>query len=280
MKIECDIIKDLLPLYIEQLTSKASNIAIEEHLNTCEQCNKIYLDMNIPDFQVKYNKEPAESFYKYVKKKKRNLGLKVAVLTAIVVFIVFAIRLATLGLLTSFLALNSETAEVYIDTDASHYLWYIGDNAKEEYTHKWGMDESIFPNEISCEMNVTDYKMVYYNPWDAQYLSYLVVEYNDKKLYEAETKRLTEYPSKEYIGYFGSEGFSEKYTLLAIETHPDFGMIYALSGENNQIIYVELIFCNYFYDIDYKNMIDKEYLPIGFDATKESIYRQKKLKYN
>ena len=28
-------------------------------------------------------------------------------------------------------------------------------------------------------MHVTDYKMVYYDPWDAQYLSYLVAEYDE-----------------------------------------------------------------------------------------------------
>ncbi len=52
-----------------------------------------------------------------------------------------------------------------------------------------------------------DYKMVYYNPWDAQYLSYLVVEYDDKS-YEEEIQRLEQYDSKEYKGYFWSERFS------------------------------------------------------------------------
>ena len=47
--------------------------------------------------------------------------------------------------------------------------------------------------------------------------------------------------------------------------------------ENNQIIYVELIFCNYFYDIDYQDEIDIQYLPIGFDATPDNEYRQKRL---
>ena len=32
MKIECDIVKHLLPLYVEQITSEASNKAVEEHL--------------------------------------------------------------------------------------------------------------------------------------------------------------------------------------------------------------------------------------------------------
>ena len=111
----------------------------------------------------------------------------------------------------------------------------------------------------------------------AQYLSYLVVEYDDKS-YEEEIQRLEQYDSKEYKGYFGTRGFRDKYRLLAIEVDPDYGLIYALGEENNQIIYVELIFCNYFYDIDFQNEIDIQYLPIGFDATPDNEYRQKRLK--
>ena len=155
-------------------------------------------------------------------------------------------------------------------------LEYLKVELKKEYADKWGMDESIFPESITDNMDVLDYKMVYYNPWDAQYLSYLVVEYDDKS-YEEEIQRLEQYDSKEYKGYFGTRGFRDKYRLLAIEVDPYYGLIYALGEENNQIIYMELIFCNYFYDIDYQNEIDIQYLPIGFDATPDNEYRQKRL---
>ena len=88
---------------------------------------------------------------------------------------------------------------------------------------------------------------------------------------------MEQYNSKEYKGYFGTRGFRDKYQLLAIEVDPDYGLIYALGEENNQIIYVELIFCNYFYDIDYQDEINIQYLPIGFDATPDNEYRQKRL---
>lgn len=277
MKIECGIVRDLLPLYAEQITSEASNKAVEEHLKECEQCSKAYQEMKMPELQIQYDKTPAESFHKYIKKKKWLLGGIVAVITTVIILCVVFIRLALIGSLISFLALDSMSAPIYEDTDVSHYQQYMGDDARKEYVHKWGMDESIFPKEISDEINVTDYKMVYYNPWDAQYLSYLVVEYDDRA-YKSELERLQEYDSTEYLGYFGAEGFSEEYELLAMEASPDFGLIYALSGEDNQIIYVELIFCNYFYDLDYKNMISEQYLPIGFDATTESAYRQQRLK--
>ena len=124
----------------------------------------------IHEKSIQYSREPAESFRKYVKNKKRRLGIKIAVITALVVMTIVMIRLIAVGALVAFLALDGEKAEVLEDTDISHYSWYIGENAGEEYAEKWGMKEDIFPEEITNEMRVTDYKMVYYNPWDAQYL--------------------------------------------------------------------------------------------------------------
>ncbi|MCR5481756.1 MAG: DUF4825 domain-containing protein [Clostridia bacterium] len=44
-EISCNIIKDLLPLYIEGLTSEESNSLIEEHLKECEACRELYEEM-------------------------------------------------------------------------------------------------------------------------------------------------------------------------------------------------------------------------------------------
>ena len=277
MKTECDIVKDLLPLYAEQITSKASNRLVEEHLRECEQCRKTYQEIKTPDLQVQYDRTPAESFHKYVKKKKQRLGLKAALITAAIVLLIVFVRLALMGALVSFLALDGENAQIYEDTDKDHYLWYMGQEAKEEYADKWGMDESIFPEKISDKMDVSDYKMVYYNPWDAQYLSYLVAEY-EEEAYQRERARLAGCDSTEYTGYYGAEGFEDGYDLLAIEADPYYGFVYALTREEErEIIYVELIFCNYFMDLAYKNLIPDKYLPVGFDATKDNPYRQQRL---
>jgi hypothetical protein len=40
MKNECMIVRDLLPLYVEDLVSDETRIFIEEHLDTCEDCRK------------------------------------------------------------------------------------------------------------------------------------------------------------------------------------------------------------------------------------------------
>lgn len=38
MSETCEVVKDLLPLYVENLTSEGSNQFIEEHLYSCDEC--------------------------------------------------------------------------------------------------------------------------------------------------------------------------------------------------------------------------------------------------
>lgn len=45
MKLSCDIIRDLLPLYAEELASEDSQAAVREHLETCEDCRSTFADM-------------------------------------------------------------------------------------------------------------------------------------------------------------------------------------------------------------------------------------------
>ena len=209
-----------------------------------------------------------------VKKKKAKKALIIAGIVAVIAIILWMMRgVIVMGLLV----FSSVTAKVEVNEDISKYQEYIGENALPDYAVKWGMSEVIFPEKITDDMNVQDYKMVYYNPWDAQYLSYLVVQY-DETSYEEELARLKVYPQMDYIGYYGAQGFDEKYELAAMMSDSYQGFVYALTDNKDTIIYVEIIFCNYFMDLDYQKYINEEYLPIGFDATSDNPYKQEKMK--
>ena len=187
-----------------------------------------------------------------------------------------AIKMLLGFLLVIVVIVGSAFAKPEVYDDVSRYNDFIGENAIEDYYKiKFGMDESIFPKEITENMDVKDYKMVFYDPWDAQYLSYLVVDYNDED-YAKEVARLKEYKSTKYIGIYGVTGFT-KYQLLAINADDYQGFVYALTDNENQIIYVELIFCNYVYDLDYEKYINKDYLPDGFDAKQDNDYRKEEM---
>lgn len=160
--------------------------------------------------------------------------------------------------------------EVY--DDIAHYDAYMS-FAHEDISgkwNKWGMDEAIWPKSISDDMNVVDFKMVYYDPWDAQYLGYLVVDYSPVD-YKTEVSRLQSYQSTDYIGYYGVKE-EKTYTLLAVNADEYNGFVYALTDGNNRIIYAEEIFCNYFMDLKYEDYIPQEYLLDGFDASPYNPY--------
>lgn len=80
--MKCEIIRDLLPLYIDGLTSKESNQEIEKHLKNCEECQKYYQEMtgDIDIFSVITNEEIEDvNLIKKIKKKNRKKALGIFV---------------------------------------------------------------------------------------------------------------------------------------------------------------------------------------------------------
>ena len=80
--MKCEIIRDLLPLYIDGLTSKESNQEIEKHLKNCEECQKYYQEMtgDIDNFSVITNEEIEDvNLIKKIKKKNRKKALGIFV---------------------------------------------------------------------------------------------------------------------------------------------------------------------------------------------------------
>lgn len=47
--LDCAIVRDLLPSYVDGITSEITNHAIEEHLNDCEECSTMLRNMKEPE---------------------------------------------------------------------------------------------------------------------------------------------------------------------------------------------------------------------------------------
>ena len=60
--MKCEIIRDLLPLYIDDALSDVSKEEVVKHLNGCRDCKRIYEEMN----------EINEQFCKFLNKKQLN----------------------------------------------------------------------------------------------------------------------------------------------------------------------------------------------------------------
>lgn len=72
--MRCEIVRDLMPLYIDKLTSEVTNEMIEEHLRGCESCQKFYEEMSVEmKTELKESIKPKEkeklNYLKRIKKK-------------------------------------------------------------------------------------------------------------------------------------------------------------------------------------------------------------------
>lgn len=287
--LRCEIVQDLLPLYTENMVSPYTAQEVNSHLAGCPKCSAKFKEMSAAAPNVQMRMDTAQQFVNYQKKTKKKTILPVIIIAAIVTFLIFIGSVVAILALVGAFSFNPVTSENYhvleydpfvdfnLDEDKQNYSLYMGENALKEYRNKLAMDESIFPAELTEEMEVLNYKMLYHNPFDQQYLSYLTVTYSPED-YEKEIQRLNAYESTNYKGIYGVTGFNGG-EPLAVYTDEYHGFVYAINTPDteNTITYCELIFCNYFMDVEYEDFMPIEYLPDGFDATVENPYRKKTL---
>lgn len=277
MKYPCNLIRDILPLYHDHVVSDESIHVVEEHLCECDLCKEYYKAMCESDivepaaYDEQLEQRKADS-YKQVYKRVIKTLLKIVGITVLVVVLILFLLWA---IVSGYLLISAEASrEVY--RDASAYSEHRnGENMLENFKVN-GM-QAIWPAKITDDMIVEDYIMVYYNPWDANYLGYLTVKY-DEVAYKDEVARLAEYPSTDYIGNYGATGFID-YEVLAM-TSSDFGFVYAITDKEDTIIYVEMHFPGYGMDIEYEDYIPMEYLPEGLDVSPDNPTRQAVIKEN
>lgn len=98
MRNECNIIKELLPLYVENMVCDDTIYFIEEHISTCEKCRNKLKSMESVNMLDENTKETInddiinlKNFKKEWKRKNRILIRKRTILISICIFIAMAI---------------------------------------------------------------------------------------------------------------------------------------------------------------------------------------------
>ena len=87
MKITCEVIKDLLPSYVDGLTSPQSNQLIEEHLDTCKDCREFLAQMQEEVLAPAAIRENQKAIRPFRKLKRRALtAIGAAVLICVLLF--------------------------------------------------------------------------------------------------------------------------------------------------------------------------------------------------
>lgn len=83
MKHNCDIIKDLLPLYYDGVCSDASKAAVEEHIEECGGCNEVYKNLTADSLCPVINTDDEENKVRFMKDIKNKLLIKKIIIAAI-----------------------------------------------------------------------------------------------------------------------------------------------------------------------------------------------------
>ncbi len=114
---DCKIVQDLLPNYIENLTNEETNKYIEEHLDTCKDCKKIYDNMK-KDFNVD-NKTKEKKKVKFLKKYRNKLRI-----LEIIIIIIIVIFIANTGRKAYIISNLSDKAKEYENSNNYHEVSY------------------------------------------------------------------------------------------------------------------------------------------------------------
>ena len=95
MKLTCNVIRDLLPLYVENIASDDTRALVEEHINLCTDCKKQLEEMRMP------NELPPDTDATLLKKLKRKLSMKKIQTVILSVMIVLVVVITALAYLTA-----------------------------------------------------------------------------------------------------------------------------------------------------------------------------------
>ena len=87
--MKCEIIKDLLPLYMDKLTSQESNREIEVHLQRCRSCREYYQEMKgeLPDILPRAQVDETALIRKVSRKGKRMKRLAILMILVLCVLL-------------------------------------------------------------------------------------------------------------------------------------------------------------------------------------------------
>lgn len=91
MKTSCNVIKDMLPLYVENLASNETRRMVDEHISDCVECKKELEDMQSSTMTpMDTNTKPLEKIRDRMKKKRHQTIIFTTMITLIIAVIVIA----------------------------------------------------------------------------------------------------------------------------------------------------------------------------------------------
>ncbi len=99
-QIDCEVVQDLFPSYIEKLTSERTNEVIEEHLKGCEKCSKVLATMrgaSVADLKISPEDKEEIDFLKKNRKRNHRILFGSIAGALLLVLVVIGLRMFAVG---------------------------------------------------------------------------------------------------------------------------------------------------------------------------------------
>lgn len=135
MKYQCEIVRDLLPLYLDGVASGQSRQMVDEHLSECKECSALFSQMKNNELEIEVKEEKTDVIARQRKVFKRKSALVGSVLAGIFmipILVCLIVNLATgAGLTWFFIVLASllvaaSLTVVPLMMPANKLLWTLG----------------------------------------------------------------------------------------------------------------------------------------------------------
>ncbi len=131
MKLPCEMIRDLLPLYHDNVCSEVSKTIVTEHLKTCEACTKvlddIHTEMDMPKLEADEGK-PLRSIQRKWKKTTHRRGILIGLAVFLVVLTSWVLLTQT-----NHVSIPAEDYTVHTVLQFSNGMIYM------EYSHPYAL---------------------------------------------------------------------------------------------------------------------------------------------
>lgn len=228
MKIACEVVKDMLPLYVDGVVSEESRKIVEEHLSECEECRAYYRSLqgsDMDDVVIKRMDEAAS-----LKQIKRQI-LKKRIITGIVAVVVVAVVSVSafyVGFLKEHYVPFGESGLVMngdVLTATKDYYCYYGTESPDGETQFIYISTTMFlrHHEIDKPLEIMHCGDVSYTEEDGngnerevvlKEVYYLPEEYAKSMGLQGKHQRDLEFPENEKAAHEMTEDLKEKSTLI------------------------------------------------------------------
>lgn len=137
-KVTCDVVKDLMPVYIDDCCSEDTKVVVESHIETCEDCAEELKTLSEGYTQVRQDKKKPELFKKMAKKFKKKY-----VVIPVIIAAVLCLTYGVYHFLTEAFVMSVKYSDVKITMeepivfDKDDWARKTLDGDFEYYTYQW-----------------------------------------------------------------------------------------------------------------------------------------------